>query len=70
MKNKSLHRDNDQPTLVFKSGTKLWFKKGELYRLNGPAIEYYDGIKDYYINGKRLSKKEFDKYNKEKLDKD
>lgn len=33
-------------------GTKKWFNsKKELHRLDGPAKEYTDGRKDWYING-------------------
>lgn len=26
---------------------------------NGPAVEYYDGDKEWWINGKQISKQEF-----------
>jgi hypothetical protein len=26
---------------------------------NGPAVEYYDGGKEWWINGKQISKQEF-----------
>jgi len=28
-------------------------KDGELHNLNGPAVEYFDGYKAYYVNGLR-----------------
>jgi len=28
-------------------------KEGELHNLNGPAVEYFDGYKAYYVNNKR-----------------
>jgi len=35
-------------------GTKTWMNKnGKLHRLDGPAIEYTDGIKYWYQNGLR-----------------
>lgn len=33
--------------------------KGQLHRLDGPAIEYRDGYKAWYVDGKRLSYYEF-----------
>ena len=36
-------------------GTKLYYKDKEktiLHREDGPAVEYYDGDKDWYFNGK------------------
>ena len=35
-------------------GDKVWFNnKGEIHRENGPAIEYTNGDKVWYLNGKR-----------------
>jgi hypothetical protein len=35
-------------------GDKFWKNKdGELHRTNGPAIEYANGGRSWYINGKR-----------------
>ena len=37
---------------VYPSGTKEWFnEKGQLHRLDGPAVEWADGIKSWYLNG-------------------
>ncbi len=33
------------------NGTKLWYD-GKLHRLDGPAIEYSDGTKEWYREGK------------------
>lgn len=35
-------------------GNTLWYYKGELHRDEGPAIEYANGDKCYYINGTRV----------------
>ncbi len=46
--------DEIWPQLVNEFGTKVWYnKKGQEHRLDGPAIEYRDGGKDWYKNGKR-----------------
>jgi len=56
-----LHRE-DGPAKIYADGSKLWYEKGRLHRLDGPAIIYTDNRNDYwYINGKLLTKKEFDK---------
>jgi hypothetical protein len=35
------------------TGYKVWYKKGLiLHRLNGPARIYFDGTKEFYLNGK------------------
>ena len=37
----------------------IWYRKGKLYRLDGPAFESYDKMfTDYFINDKKLNKKE------------
>jgi hypothetical protein len=34
-------------------GTKRWYKNGKLHREDGPAIEWYDGLrKEWYLNDK------------------
>ena len=35
-------------------GTKFYYKNGEYHREDGPAIEYTNGVKYWYLNGKRL----------------
>jgi hypothetical protein len=32
-------------------GTKRWFLNDKLHRTDGPAIEYADGTKMWYLNG-------------------
>ena len=40
--------------------------RGKLHREDGPAIEYKDGYKEWYLNDKELTKEEFDEYLKKK----
>ena len=43
----------------------FWYKDPEcqiLHRDNGPAVEYSNGDKAYWINGRRYSEKEYWKY--------
>ncbi len=35
------------------------FVSGNLHRESGPAIEYADGSKEWYLNGQKLSEKQF-----------
>ena len=34
-------------------GTKRWFKDGKRHRLDGPAVEWFDGTKEWHQNDKR-----------------
>jgi hypothetical protein len=37
---------------IDQEGTKIWRnQKGQFYRTDGPAIEYADGTKVWYLNG-------------------
>ena len=36
----------------YANGTKRWYKKGKLHRLDGPAVEWNDGSKEWYKEGK------------------
>ena len=48
-----------EPKLTIDSnGTKFWWLDGELHRNNGPAVEYRDGTKVWYLNGKQLYEKQ------------
>jgi len=57
--NDELHRE-DGPAVEYDSGAnKLWYLNGKLHREDGPATEWSDGSKNWYLNGKKLTKKEF-----------
>ena len=39
---------------IDKEGNRFWYnKKKDFHRVDGPAIEYRDGTKCWYVNGKR-----------------
>jgi hypothetical protein len=47
-----LHRDNDQPAIIYSDGSKKWYQNGKLHRDNDqPAIIFADGSKIWYKNG-------------------
>lgn len=54
-----LHRE-DGPAIIHKQ-TMLWYKDGKLHNLDGPAIVDPAGPSQYWINGQRLSPKEYRK---------
>ena len=62
--NGDLHRENG-PAIEYPDGTKIWYYKNKLHREDGPAVEYPNGIKMWYIDDKKLTEKEFQKYQKE-----
>ena len=37
---------------VDKFGNKCWFLNGKPHRVDGPAIEFYNGSKYWHLNGK------------------
>lgn len=44
---------------VYKDKTEWYNFNNQLHRLEGPAVEYFDGEKYWYINGEKLTKNEF-----------
>ena len=42
-------------------GTKYWSLNGEFHRANGPAIEYADGDKYWYLGGIGYSESDYRK---------
>ena len=59
-----LHRE-DGPAEVYENGGEYWYKEGELHREDGPAIMFPDGRQYWCIDGKQLSREEFDGRTKE-----
>ena len=50
-KNKKFHSFNDQPAIIYLTGTKKWYKNDKLYRDNDqPAVIYSTGTKYWYNN--------------------
>ena len=51
-KNGKLNSEDNEPAIIYKSGTKCWLKDNILYRENDkPSIIRSDGTKEWYING-------------------
>ena len=46
---------------VYDNGTKVWLLNNKRHREDGPAIEYYDDSKDWYLNGVEHTEEEFNK---------
>lgn len=38
--------------IEWENGPKYWYKEGKLHRLDGPACEFSDGYKQWWIEGK------------------
>ena len=45
---------------INKNGNREWFNKnGKRYRLNGPAVEYINGRKEWYIKGIKYTEEQY-----------
>ena len=42
-------------------GDKKWYKDGKRHRLDGPAVEYANGTKHWYVDDKEYSEEEFNR---------
>ena len=52
-----LHSFNDQPSLLYKNGTRYWFEHNKQHRgFNKPAVIWYNGNKGYWVNGKLVKR--------------
>ena len=47
-----LHR-NGKPAFFLDDVSEYWYKHNKLHRIGGPAITYPNGIKSYWVLGKR-----------------
>ena len=43
---------------VYDNGDVMWCLNGKLHREDGPAIEYFDGTKSWYLHGEKLTEEE------------
>ena len=48
------------PAIMHKNGYKVYYINNKLHRLDGAAVIYLDGCEEYWINGKSLTKEEFE----------
>jgi len=53
-----LHRD-DGPAIEEDDGTRRWYRRGKLHREDGPAIDYADGTRCWWLDGRQLSRAEW-----------
>jgi hypothetical protein len=52
-KDNDLHRENDQPAVIYTDGDRFWYKNGKLHREDDkPAIIYDSGTRYWCKNGK------------------
>lgn len=65
-KNNEMHRDEIDvmtgltlPAISYANGNKEWLQYGKHHRIDGPAKEFNDGEKNWFINGRQLFEKEF-----------
>jgi len=41
--------------VIDECGNRIWLTNGIIHRLDGPAVEYPSGNKEWWVNGKILS---------------
>ena len=59
------HRDGDNPAVIYEEGTKVWCKNDIAHREDGPALEYTNGDKYYYLEGIQYTQENYYKTLKE-----
>lgn len=53
-----LHRE-EGPAIVTADNSKHWFKNGKRHRLDGPAVEYCNGLRLWYVEDNQYTEFEF-----------
>lgn len=49
-----LHSLDDLPAVVYKDGTKWWYKNGKVHRDGDlPAVMWHNGVQEWFQNGRR-----------------
>lgn len=48
------HRDNNLPAIIFAYNTELYYKHDLKHRIGGPAVSWYNGIKEWWVEGVKL----------------
>lgn len=49
----------DNHVAINANGNRYWFQNHLLHRTDGPAIEYRDGAKSWFIDGKQYTFKQW-----------
>jgi hypothetical protein len=45
--------------IVYNDGSRSWWLDFQLHREDGPAVEYPNGYKGWYLKGEKLTEEEF-----------
>ena len=45
------HRDEDEPALIWKDGSVVYYKNGVKHRDGKPAVIFPDGYEEWWVNG-------------------
>jgi len=53
--------ENYTGIVELESGTKIWYKNGNLHREDGPAVVWINGNKSWYLDGKYIWYSEYNK---------
>lgn len=53
--NNEIHSIDNEPAIVSKLGSKMWFDHGKLHRLNGPSCVFANGNKEFWIAGQQVT---------------
>ena len=49
-----LHSFSDEPAVVYKDGTKWWYRNGRIHRDGDqPAVVWHNGVQEWFQNGRR-----------------
>ena len=62
LENGKLHRSGGLPAVEYSNGDKEYYENNKLHRIDGPAVDFVNGTKQYWLFGKCYdTKKQYDK---------
>jgi len=59
VKDTNIVHNEGEPAIEDNSGVKYWYQHNKRHRLDGPAIEYKDGTKFYFIDNVGYDEKDY-----------
>lgn len=63
-----LYHSDDGPALIFTSGSYFYYYHGGLHRIDGPAVNWHHGKKEWFIHGTDITKYVVEWCNKKNTD--
>jgi sterol desaturase/sphingolipid hydroxylase (fatty acid hydroxylase superfamily) len=55
-----IEKNNFTGIVNYDNGTKMWYCRGKIHNVNGPAVIHHNGIEEYWVDDKPIPKEDFE----------